>query len=410
MLDPLPKACSLRRDGVTPIPFTSTDETKRPGSVFAGLRVIDGLKDFISEIDEYLTKFTFDKTPLEIWQHKYKKCPNSNSSFINQNDKKITSYVNKVITHYPSRKSEQIITLLGETGSGKSSFNKYITTFFHDKFKVNSMITCRIEFSKLIKYVEARSEGERNNGGILHRQGLKRLVLQYIETCLTRDLLHSLYSKQNLSGSGEPFLSSDLNELPESFKFLDISNDNNRNNFIESINRSLKASVTLPDVPKQATDIANSVTEILNFYQSKSRDGRRKLFRTMRGYDYSEAPIDYIGPASLKNLSYFLSYAIIGPVKIIPFIIIDGMDYIDVSDFIMDDNLVHSVLEIVSDIVNKDQNRFKITNTGEDFSPILQISMRSNTMEVFWQHRRASIEKMANGHLEKCRFSADIAV
>jgi hypothetical protein len=351
--------------------FLPDEKVSVSDTVAERLKNIHAVKEVMESFRNWSTKFKFGTTSRETWEKKYK-FSNSNSTFeshgvVNSSEESVRSYINHVVS-ISSEPRPAVIMLLGDIGAGKSSFNKYFTTVYHDELKSVGVIACRIECQKLHKHL-----------GVYSDLPKEKVANAFILGNLMRDIALYAFGKESY-GKGSPF------DLSSGFKLTAdpslVGPDGRMNEAALSL--EILELAEGPDYsPLGITSaLVSRFFKQFHRYPVMMPPERSGFVAYWAKYFLFDNP-DSKAMAAIAELfvkRVFQQYR--------AFIIFDGFDYIDVND-VLDDSLLNWSLNWLSDLIIEKEG-YRLPISGERLNSFTQISIRKSTNEIFWQRRSAS--------------------
>jgi hypothetical protein len=337
------------------------------------------------EIEELLThiraatrKFEFGRTPHRVWESHYKYAHREstlyrdNSAFdddepVNLSYDHSQRWINETIIPYvrSDKAHHHFIALIGEVGAGKTTFNKWTSIFFQEKFAEANIISSRIEFQKLKQYVK-------RNAGESRESSRRNCLYRFVTACILRDF----FSQQLLTID-------DQRTSSQTFKIRD--KPFNENIFAKITDQTSEESFRIYWEKNVTISDLNYETEFLKHYQraydafsSGSLEKRIRWF-----FDFSNSPRALLSLSPLLNWledhfgkRYFVN--------------IDGLDVIEASDFLVKTEN-RAIVEEIADWIIVENQDLPIFSTEISLRPRFQITCRYSTWSAFMFKYRASI-------------------
>jgi hypothetical protein len=349
-----------------------------PPTQWTDLRQMLGgeLGPFISQMEFYLRRFRFGEINNQLWDRRYKFPKNrANRVFFLRNGKQLEMqkvinrsqivldrWIRETLIQNLKREEPEIIVVVGDVGSGKSSLNKYITSRYMDEFSSVPAFTTRIEYRKLYNWILRRVDLKKKDArGVI--VGLGSAIETFVICCMIRDVFHYMWSnasKDNnvFSGTFEP-------RTEGRWPALDIDNAASGVAFLEFLaDRGV------------ATDAAKAFRNLVRHANAEFRSTNMRK----RAFWFQ----DLISNEERRSgLEWYLFYAV-RHIEIKPFVIFDGLDYIQVSDFI--GRTTHrTIMQSISELLARHNGRIGLPSISDGVHPTFQVTMRPNTYELFWQ-------------------------
>ncbi len=351
--------------------FAPDEHGQSLDGVLDRMRNISSVKALAEVFSTWSGKFKFGTTPRNIWTHKYQ-FSGTGASFesdciVNGSEQCVRSYVDQ-ISAFAWQRRPPVIMLVGGIGSGKSSFNKYVTTHFHDELKASGVIACRLEFQKLQKHLRAYKTVEP-----------ARAIEAFVFGALMRDVALYAYGREGRA-SDDPFSFAETCRLRRGTTICSDEQSLNLQVLTDQIRNLSEESHYLEHEVKE-TDIARFFNQFCRYPKMSSAE-RSGIVAFWAKYMLSEHPSNRKMAAVTEMFLriIFRDYR--------PFLIFDGFDYIGVNDF-NDDDLLKSTFNWLSDAVVTGEG-FDLPISRARISPLLQITLRESTNQLFWRNRFAS--------------------
>lgn len=341
---------------------------------------LEALDDpFITDLDILTRKFSYGRTSIAKWRKLYK-FPNPDTS--SGNDQREKSRKNSEASDYVNRSSEEVeqwvkgiltkfinqddpknpfLVLLGDVGSGKTTFNKYVSSIHFEHFRSDDIIISRVEYSKLRDYIAQYKQP----GISITRSSIRRIAERYITACLIRDFFTQQLLELNQGAAAsdtfqprEDFFdpSKDPTAPPSRsdgfFAFCDLECDQFDDEDQRRVNKLVRRARTAFSQPGSLA--------------------RNRWFDALRAHPDE---VDFLAPLLLwleriKGQKFFVS--------------IDGLDLLDPSDFIGGTEN-RKIVFALSDWLIKEKQSIKIPGVSELIWPKFQVTSRNATWSILRQ-------------------------
>lgn len=252
----------------------------------------------------------------------------------------------------PSREGPRISVLLGDVGCGKSTFTKYVTNVFRQKFIERGIVPSRVECRKLLSFLQERHHFPQPDAKV---SVYVPIVNDYIIRNLFRDLIHFAYSSTT---DGKTYLPLDR---PAS-KFPCI--------FSDEFERCCEE---LPPDFVRMFDAKQKIHEVIR----NRVDGYRRTSIRERPKALIELFSDDQGVAILSIVVSF--FAKRGAKFCIFF---DGFDYIQLADFVFK-TPQSRILEVLSEWLKSGEACVRLPMPPFQIIPKSVVSLRISTFGEF---------------------------
>jgi hypothetical protein len=342
------------------------------------------LKQHLGTLDADFRKFKFGEVVLADWNERYqfprrrtirafmRRAENrgfSEGSIVNRSRESIDAWVETDLIPAIKSRADKITVLIGGVGSGKTTFNKLLKTRYHPLFRTARIVVTRIEYRKLDVHVSRHYE-HRPDAGQEQRGRLRALIEQVVFCSTVRDILHAGWSdlRDGLAAAGEgTFVPTLRCAWPE----IDLRENESQTRFAAFVEARYGSTA------EQATlgiDIARTIQEVrraIGDFSSSNLQNRQRW--------YYEVLAD---PDRQAVLEPFAQYVVAQDIEI--YVIFDGLDYVQISDFIGYTNHRENLQAIAQWLI--DGRRLYLPRTRGYLYPTFQITMRPNTHELFWRN------------------------
>lgn len=342
------------------------------------------LQKHLTTLDTDFKKFKFGEVALPDWDERYQ-FPRKRTiraflksrenvgltaqSIINRSAEAIDDWVKFDLIPSIKSNTDKINVLLGSVGSGKTTFNKLLKTRFHDVFRAERVVVTRIEYRKLDRHVASRYE-HRPDADQPQRAMLKGLIEQVVYCSTLRDIFHTGWSELQRSSSSGLGAGTFKPTRACAWPDIDLTQNAVQLQFAEFVEQR---HVTRREKGELMGDIARTINEVKRAIGEFSSPDMR-----MRTRWYYAVLAD---PDRQGALELFAQFVASRDIKI--FVIFDGLDYVQISDFIgytsHRDNLQSIAGWLVGD------RRLSLPTIKDYLYPSFQVTMRPNTYELFWR-------------------------
>ncbi|MEP0191950.1 MAG: hypothetical protein ABJP70_05945 [Erythrobacter sp.] len=335
---------------------------------------------FVSDLDILTRKFSYGRTPITKWQRLYKFAesekpvetrdvdkPDPGSAglgHVNGSSDDIDKWVKGILTQFIDLNDavNPFLVLLGEVGSGKTTFNKYVSTMYFEYFRDSNIIISRIEYSKLRDYITSYQKGE---------ESIRDVAERYITACLIRD-----FFTQQLLDLNEGIDANDT--FTPRNEFFDVSKNpttsvSNNDSYFAFCQREYDGFCT--EDQQRAKKLLRRAQEA---FSNPGSINRNRWFDALRIH---ADQINLLAPLLLwlerkKSQNFF--------------VIIDGLDLLDPSDFIGGTEN-RKIVFALSDWLIKEKQCVKIPNVGELIWPKFQVTSRNATWSILREQFNAAL-------------------
>lgn len=348
----------------------------------------ENLEPLVMLLEEALAKFEFGKHSLEEWKTKYvfprpsslkryarqqfgsegKLKAKDRDRIVNQSPEHVERWVKRVIREIIKERrsgAPPVFVLAGGTGAGKSTLNKYITNVHFTDFRSAKIIASRVEYRKLSSYLKRRGVfvGTDRNAMAL---SIRARSQKYVLVCCFRDLLYSAFTSPQVQSDGHTRLkpTDEISSLGIDLRVKEVADD-----FREFIAREY--------VARCNADVEATIVSVLRASSSfQDADvGRRTSW-------FSRTLTEPMASAEFLALELYLYFAVSRGFRL--YIIFDGFDYIQTSDFLH--NTSHALaLKTLADWIVEDEGRLPLPRVREQVKPTIQVTMRNSTVQSFWK-------------------------
>ena len=351
--------------------FAPDDTGLNLDAVAERLKNVKEVGELVASFNRWSTKFKFGTTSRIVWERKYRFSESGATldvdNVVNSSRLAVQAYVARVIEFAKQRQSP-VLMLVGGVGSGKSSFNKYVTTHYHDEFKNAGVIASRVEFQKLRRHLESYPNIDR-----------RKAAGAFIFATLLRDIALYIYGSEAFDDN-EPFAFSSKCRLDRD---ADLINDSHELDLYELID-SIVGSSESPHY--QHCGVSQAAVE--KFYKQFSKyptmlPPERAGFVAFWAKHFL---LDHTDSRAMAAVSELFVARVLRVYR--PFLILDGFDYIGVSDFEEGGLLSWTLDWLASSLV--ENGGLELPISCDKLRALVQITIRSSTNEIFWRNRAAS--------------------
>lgn len=343
-------------------------------AVLDQVRNIPGIATIGGRLKSWWEKFKFGSTPREIWKRKYRYSESGNTfafdRVVNASPADVIGYVD-ALKKLAKEKNTPVLMMTGGVGTGKSTFNKLVTTNFHGVLKEARIIGSRVEFQKLREHVDSYSKGP---------LPLDEVARAFVFGCLLRDIAFAIYTRESDDDAGPPFELTGKCQLPDGVLMVDETGEINAQDLMNRICEHAEdphycaMEITPPDVQRFITQFSR--------YTKLGPSDRSGLVSFWAKYFL----IEQVSARTTAAVAEIFVKIVLDKMKI--FLIFDGFDFINVMDY-REQAPVRVILDWLADTtVNGDGHRLPISRQA--FFPIVQITIRESTNQLFWRKRCAS--------------------
>lgn len=362
----------------------------RPGSPGIDLGILsnyENLAPFALLLQEALAKFEFGKHSLEEWQQKYifprsssirrfarnqfgtqRPAPGDVDRIVNQSPEHVRRWVFETVIRNvvgPRSGPDPIIILAGGTGAGKSSLNKYITSVHFADFVNAGIVTSRVEYRKLYASLLRKNTFSGTSPRDIAVE-IKRKSQKYVLVCCMRDLLYSSYTSAQVQPDGHTRLLPDPH--PTAFA-PNLEDMEVRGEFEDFAKRYYAARSEIP-----VDDLIACILRACSAFQDPDMGRRSQWFARMQN-----EPIE---STDFLAMELFILFSFSKGLRF--YLIFDGFDFIQASDFLQ--GTTHAlVLTTLSQWIISDEARLHLPRTRETLKVLVQVTMRTSTVECFWK-------------------------
>ncbi len=362
----------------------------RPGTPGVDLGILssyENLAPFAMLLQEALAKFEFGKHSLEEWREKYifprkssvrrfarnqfttrRPASADTDRIVNQSPDHVRRWVTETIIRNvagPRSGPDPIIILAGGTGAGKSSLNKYITSVHFRDFVDAWIVTSRVEYRKLYAHLFRKKTFSGESPRDISIE-IKRKSQKYVVVCCMRDLLYSGYTTPQPQPDGHTRL---LPAGTPNSLVPNLRDKATRDDFEEFATR-YSAARAEPSIGQLSACVLRACAA----FEDPDVGRRSQWFTRMQN--------EPIGSDDFLALEIFVLFACSRGVRF--YLIFDGFDFIQASDFLQ--GTTHSlVLSTLSQWIIADQAQLHLPRTRETLKVLVQVTMRTSTMECFWK-------------------------
>jgi hypothetical protein len=366
-----------------------------PSSPLEGLRANNETKRAGKLLADFLSKKTFGKGKTRQWDQQYIFAEHSSDeSVVNDSLKSISDWVDKNLLGIRDKKNEtqskdflnSLCLLIGPTGSGKSTFNKYVSTKFFDKFVQHKRIVSRIEQRKLYDYIKMNQASFSGQSSELRKMTIGNLCSKFICASIARDFFHLNFSTHNKSKS----------------------NDNDTKTFTPTSSQSFskKDDSKKLDVETELNKIGTEVDDQLTFYLTTILAGQYTItdikdrivkFHNKGKYDFTignnrESWVANNLQDSDFPLSCFLYLLVIKQIcsDLECVTIFDGLDFVQAADFGLK-TLQADVFSAVCDLTVNHKLKLRFDGITTFLQPKPILTMRNCTFGYFASSYKAHL-------------------
>lgn len=342
------------------------------------------LRQHLATLDTDFRKFKFGEMLLADWDRRYqfprRRTINafmrrtdhrgvSEGAIINRNRDTIDSWVADDLIPSIKASIDRITVLIGDVGSGKTTFNKLLKTRYHPVFQEQKIVVSRIEYRKLDDHVSSHYD-HRPDADHAHREKLRGLIEQVVFCSAMRDLFHAGWSTLRQDSTGfvgaATFLPAQSCAWPE----IDLREPGPQKRLAafteDRYGSEGEQSASGIDISKTIQEVRRAIRE----FSSPNLQNRKRW--------YYEVLADSERQAALEP---FAQYVVSEGIDI--FVIFDGLDYVQISDFIGYTQHRENLQTIARWLTSG--RRVFLPRTRGYLYPSFQVTMRPNTHELFWR-------------------------
>ncbi|THD34471.1 MAG: hypothetical protein E7773_14880 [Sphingomonas sp.] len=342
------------------------------------------LKRHLATLDTDFRKFKFGEVQLADWDKRYQfprhrtikafmRRPDhrglSEGAIVNRSKDTIDGWVSDDLIPAIKARVDRITVLIGDVGSGKTTFNKLLKTRYHPVFRGERIVVSRVEYRKLDVHV-GKHYNHQPNADQARREKLRSLIEQVVFCSMLRDLFHAgwseLHQDPESTEGAATFAPTQECAWPE----IDLRDASVQNKLVAFAEDRYG-----PEDEQKAAgiDLAKTIQEvkraIREFTSPQLRDRRRWYYEVLG---------DPERQARLEPFAQFVEAE-----GIQTFVIFDGLDYVQISDFIGYTRHRENLEAIASWLT--DGNKVCLPRTRGHLYPAFQVTMRPNTHELFWR-------------------------
>ena len=342
------------------------------------------LKPHLTTLDADFRKFKFGEVTLADWDARYQfprrrtieryvcrsehRVP-SVGAVLNRSRDSVDRWV--VDDLIPSIKNitDRITVLIGDVGAGKTTFNKLLKTRYHPLFRAERIVVSRIEYRKLDLHVSSHYD-HRPGADQEQREKLRSLIEQVVFCAAMRDVFHVGWSELREGAAGTDSDSAFFPTQDCSWPEMDLRDGGSQARFAEFVEQRYGSEEEQKaagiDVVKTIQEVRRAIRE----FTSPNLTNRKRW--------YYEVLAD---PDRQANFEPFAQFVEALGIKL--FVIFDGLDYVQVSDFIGYTKHRENLQAIARWLTNG--ARVYLPRTRSYLYPAFQVTMRPNTHELFWR-------------------------